>query len=55
MIFHVNGKTFGKHLENLRTVFRRLRQFGVKLEVEKCILFKPEIKYLGKIISEKRV
>ena len=47
------GKTFDEHLENLRTVFRRLRQFGVKLKAEKCILFKPEIKYLGKIISEK--
>ena len=47
------GKTFDEHLKNLRTVFRRLRQFGVKLKAEKCILFKPEIKHLGKIISEK--
>ena len=47
------GKTFGEHLENLRTVFRRPRQFGVKLKAEKCILFKPEIKYFGEIISEK--
>ena len=46
-------KTFDEHLENLRTVFRRLKQFGVKLKAEKCILFKPEIKYLRKIISEK--
>ena len=47
------GKTFDEHLENLRTVFCRLRQFGVKLKAEKCILFKPEIKYLRKSISEK--
>ena len=47
------GKTFDEHSENLRPVFRRLRQFRVKLKAEKCILFKPEIKYLGKIISEK--
>ena len=47
------GKTFDEHLENLRTVFCRLRQFGVKLKAEKCLLFKPEIKYVGKIISEK--
>ena len=39
--------------ENLRTVFRRLRQFGVKLKAKKCILFEPKIKYLGKIISKK--
>ena len=37
----------------MRVVFRRLRQFGVKLKAKKCILFEPEIKYLGKIISEK--
>ena len=47
------GKTFDKHLENLKTVLRRLRQFGVKLKAEKCNLFKPEIKYLRNIISEK--
>ena len=47
------GKTFDKHLENLRTVFRRLRQFGVKLKAEKYVLFKPEINYLGKIIRGK--
>ena len=46
-------KTSDKNSENLRTVFRRLRQFGVKLKAKKCILFKPKIKYLGKIISKK--
>ena len=46
-------KTFDEHLQNLRTVFRRLRQFGVKLEADKCILFKTKIKHLEKIISEK--
>ena len=47
------GKTFDQHLENLRTVFGRLRQLEVKSKSKKCILFKQEIKYLGKIISEK--
>ena len=47
-------KTFEEHLHNLRTVFCRLRQFGVKLKDEKCILFEPEVKYLGKVISKKR-
>ena len=45
--------TFDKHLQKLRTVFCRLPQFGVKLKDKKCILFKPEITYVGKIISEK--
>ena len=52
MIFYVM-KRLDEHLENLRTVFRRLRQFGVKLKAEKYILLKPEIKYLGKNNSEK--
>ena len=47
------GKTFDRHLENLRTVFGRLRQVEVKSKSKNCILFKPEKKYLGKIISEK--
>ena len=47
------GKTFDQHLENFRTVFGRLRQVQVKSKSKNCILFKPEIKYLGKIISEK--
>ena len=55
MIYHVMcyEKSFDEHLENLRTAFPRLRQCGVKAKAEKWILFKPEIKYLGKIISEK--
>ena len=41
------GKTFDEHLENLRKVLRRL-----KLKAEKCVFFKKEMKYLGKVISE---
>ena len=47
------GKSFSEHLENLGTVLKRLRQFGVKLRAEKCSFFKSEVKYLGKIINEK--
>ena len=32
------GKNFDEHLENLRTVFHRLWQFGVKLKVKKFCL-----------------
>ena len=47
------GKTFNEALENLRAVLRRLKQYGIKLRSEKCVFFNPEVKYLGKIISEK--
>ena len=46
------GKSFDKHLDNLRTVLCRLKSYGVKLKAEKCTFFKKHIKYLGKIISE---
>ena len=43
------GETFKDHLSSLNL----LKQFGVKLKAEKCVFFKTEIKYLGKITSEK--
>ena len=48
------GKLFGEHLDNLRTVIRRLKNYRVKLKAEKCVFFKKEIKFyiFGKIISE---
>ena len=47
------GKTFDEHLENLRVVLRRLKQYGIKLRAKKYVFLKQEVKYLGKIISEK--
>ena len=47
----VYGKTFSEHVENLRKVFRRLRAKGVKLRVDKCFFAKPEVRYLGRLVS----
>ena len=47
------GKSFDKHLENLRAILKRIKQFGVKLRVEKCVFFKSEVNYIGNIINEK--
>ena len=33
------GKTFDEHLENLRAVLRRLKQYGIKLREEKSVYF----------------
>lgn len=49
----VYSKTFHNHLNDLRSVLRTLRLKGVKLNLKKCCLFKREVKYLGRLVSEK--
>ena len=44
-------KTFTEHLENLRTVFARLREAGLKLKPTKCAFLQPRVQYLGHIVS----
>ena len=43
----ITDKTFVEHLDNLREVFERIRNAGMKLSPKKCSLFKKEVKYLG--------
>ena len=47
----VLGSDFKNHLENLKVVFRRLRQHNLKLKPKKCVLFRMKAKFLGKIVS----
>ncbi|PIK36215.1 Retrovirus polyprotein [Apostichopus japonicus] len=47
----VYSKSFEEHLTNLSLVFDRLRKFGLKIKPSKCELFKPEVKYLGHIVT----
>ena len=51
----VIGTTFDEHLDNLRTVFLRFRQYGMKLKPSKCDLFKKHTEFLGRHISEKGI
>ena len=45
------GKTFQHHLHNLREVFNRVRDAGLKLKPSKCDLCCKEVRFLGHIVS----
>ena len=43
----VTGKTEQEHVENLRTVLQRLENAGLRLNQQKCELFRSSVTYLG--------
>ncbi|GBM14977.1 Retrovirus-related Pol polyprotein from transposon 297 [Araneus ventricosus] len=45
------GRTFEKHLNNIRKVFQRLQKANLVLCPKKCRFFRKEVSYLGHIIS----
>ena len=51
----VIGTSFEDHLENLRQVLERFREFGLKLKPKKCELFKDEVEFLGRKIGKKGI
>ena len=51
----VLGLNFEVHLTNLAKVFQRLRRHNLKLKPRKCVLFREEVKFLGKIVSRKGI
>ena len=49
------SQTFAEHLEHLREVFHCLRQAGLKLKPSKCIFVRPEVPFLGHVVSAEGV
>lgn len=47
----VIGKTFREHLANLKEVFQRLREAGLRLKPNKCHFCSPQVEFLGHIVS----
>ena len=47
----VLGRTFSKHLGNLREVFSGLHRAGLKLKPSKCKLGQKNVVYLGYVVS----
>lgn len=48
----VHSKSFEDHVMDVRTVLRRYQQHGIKLTAKKCEIFKRQVRFLGKIVSE---
>ena len=44
-------KTLEEHNKNLEEVLKRLAQHGVKLQTDKCKFLRPELEYLGHVIT----
>ena len=51
----VFGHTEEEHLEHLRIVFERFREFSLKLKPSKCLFFQLEIVYLAHHISQQGI
>ena len=46
------SETFEEHETRLLHVLHRLKEYGLKLSVEKCKFFQTSVKYLGHIVSQ---
>ena len=45
------SQTIAEHLEHLREVFNDLRQAGLKLKPSKCTFVRPDVRFLGHVVS----
>ena len=48
----VYSKSFDDHLADVDRVLQRLGEHGIKLNPEKCVWFKREVKFLGHVLSK---
>ena len=46
------GETIQKHNKNLEAVLKRKKTLGLRLEPRKCECLKPELEYLGHVITK---
>lgn len=49
------SKTYDEHLRHLEEVFTQITRCGLKLKPSKCHLLKPEVQYLGHVVSAEGV
>ena len=48
----VFSKSASEHIDHIRHVLQRFQQKGLKLNLNKCNLFKREVSYLGRRVNE---
>ena len=48
----IHSKTFEEHVQRLELVLSRLAKYGLRVEPAKCHLFRPQVKFLGHVISK---
>lgn len=48
-------ESFEDHVANLSQVVKRISDANLKLNPEKCIFFKKEVKFLGHVVNESGV
>ena len=51
----IHSKDLESHLEHLQDVFRRFEEAGLRLKMSKCQFLKPEVSFLGHIVSQKGI
>ena len=47
------GTTFGDALDNLTSIFERLRTYGLQLKSTKCHLFQTSVPFLGHVVDRR--
>lgn len=52
---NVFSRTFNDHIKHLREVFTRIRNAGLKLNIEKCNFWQRKLSFLGHIIEAKGI
>lgn len=46
------GENLNNHINNLKTVLKRLSQFNLKIQLDKCEFLKRETEFLGHVITQ---
>ena len=51
----ITSTTFEDHIKHLQQVFNRLREFNLRINLEKCTFCVSELKYLGHVVCEQGI